>query len=422
MESQRLRRSSLPPVVPHDYGFSYVKLAFVVGLFLLSLVAFVAQTELTSLVYTQYAFHEPVLLLYLTHASWWMLWPMQVLAVGVFKAFRRPKDSFRRGIASSIKAQHRMVFHCAELTAQESLPGYTLLYPDPKASFKHYSTFIASDAFKYMLKTALVLSVVLNCAGVTWYVAMGLSTGGDVTAIYNCSAFTAYVFGVFLLGDTFSIMKAMAVVVAVAGVFMVAYLGSSDGVAGVEYPHRLLGNLVILFGAILYGLYEVLYKKMACPPANEVSARRQAGFSNFVMCLIGLATAALLTPIILFVHITGLHHFDIPSDWGCLSMIALSVLANQVFSLAFLGLMSLTSPVFSSVASLLTILVVGWVEWMFRGVLLTLGQLGGYLCIVMGFSLLTFCSWGEISEEERDDGDDFETDSESIMNDDTQLY
>lgn len=424
-ETQRLRETLEAQHVgpPHDYGFSYVKIGFVVALFGLSLVSFVTQTELTSVVYAQYAFNEPVLLLYLTHASWWMLWPCQFVAVGIYKAtkrfFNRSKTGqptwrgWRRAIASSIKVQHRNVFYSAELTAKQNVAGYSMAYEDPKRSFKTYAEFVHSQAITRLVRACFALSTVLNIAGATWYVAMGLSTGADVTAIYNCSAFTAYVFGIFMLGDRFSIVKASAVAVAVGGVFVVAYLGGTSTTG--TYPNRLLGNMIILAGAILYGLYEVLYKKMACPPSNEVSARRQATFSNFVMCLIGIATFVILTPILLVVEISGIHHFAIPTDPKALMCIFLSVFANQVFSVTFLGLMSLTSPVFSSVASLLTILVVGIYEWMFRNVTITAGQLLGYFLIMTGFLLLTLCSWNEITAEDRDDLDEgLETDTESL--------
>lgn len=404
----------------HDYGFSYVKIAFVIVLFVLSLVAFVVQTELTSIVYSQYHFHEPILLLYMTHASWWMLWPLQCITIAIFKTIKRYLKrhgsnsqwrGIRRTMTSSIKAQHRNVFYSAELTAQCNISNYQMVYSDPKHSFKSYNTFVQSEAIKYLFKATLLLSAVLNVAGLTWYVAMAMSTGADVTAIYNCSAFTAYVFGIFILGDAFSMLKASSVIIAISGVFMVAYLGKSS--ESNDLPHRLLGNLIILLGAVLYGLYEVIYKKLACPPSNLVSARRQATFSNFVMFFIGIGTFAILTPIILLVHFTGIHHFDIPTDRVALQYIFCSIFANQIFSVTFLGLMSLTSPVFSSVASLLTILVVGWFESVFRNILITTGQFFGYMLIMAGFALLTYCSWNEISEEDKNDEEANETETET---------
>ncbi|CAL1209706.1 unnamed protein product [Candida parapsilosis] len=66
------------------HATSRTKIIFVVGLFILSLTAFVCQTEFTSQAY-KLKFSEPVLLLAVTHGSWWLLWPLQVLFISVWR-------------------------------------------------------------------------------------------------------------------------------------------------------------------------------------------------------------------------------------------------------------------------------------------------------------------------------------------------
>lgn len=465
-------------------SFSYTKIVFVVVLFLVSLVAFVIQTEVTSYLYSDLEFSEPILLLFLTHGSWWLLWPLQFIIIGIYKAFRRWKlykfnksnqldgymsihnsevnlpssgtpgnrrtsmssssaaripsivdentntggiggastgasfpftvpnnkwKGWRKAFASSVKAQHRNIFHSAELTAGLNIKDYKIEYGRHQ-NFKTYSNFFKSTAITYIFKSTFSLSFILNIAGLTWYIAMALSTGADVTAIYNCSAFTAYLFAIPILGDKFSWLKMSSVITAIGGVFIVAYTGKSsssstdpDQPEVDKYPHRLMGNVIILIGAILYGLYEVIYKKKCCPPSNEVSARRQATFSNFSMCFIGINTLIILGIPMLFVHITGIHTFKIPSDSKSWFYIIISTFANLTFSCSFLALMALTSPVLSSVSSLVTILIVGLTEWLLRGQIISFGQWIGYLFVLIGFSLLTYASWNEISEEDQDD-------------------
>ncbi|GME67861.1 unnamed protein product [[Candida] boidinii] len=462
-------------------SFSYTKIVFVIALFLLSLVSFVIQTEVTSYLYSDLGFSEPILLLFLTHGSWWLLWPLQFIIIALYKAFRRWKlykfdksnqldgymsihnsevnlpssgtpanrrtsmssssaaripsvadentntggtstgtsfpftvphkkwKGWRKAFASSVKAQHRNIFHSAELTAGLNVKDYKIEYGKHQ-NFKSYSNFFKSTAITYIFKSTFYLSFILNIAGLTWYIAMSLSTGADVTAIYNCSAFTAYIFAIPILGDKFSWLKMSSVITAIGGVFIVAYTGkSSSGNTDPDqpdvdkYPNRLMGNVIILIGAILYGLYEVIYKKRCCPPSNEVSARRQATFSNFSMCFIGINTLIILGIPMLFVHITSIYKFNIPSDPKSWFYIIISIFANLTFSCSFLALMALTSPVLSSVSSLVTILIVGLTEWLLRGQIISSGQWIGYLLVLIGFSLLTYASWNEISEEDQDD-------------------
>lgn len=417
------------------YDFSYLKILFVIILFIVSLISFVTQTELTSLLYTSYKFDEPILLLFLNHGSWWILWIIQFTTIAVYKTIKKfilykrgyysiPSTNnkwkgFRRSFASSVKAQHQNIFHTAELTTASNISDYRIIYTDPKKSFRYYKDFFKSDAFKYIFQMSALLSIILNIAGVTWFIAMGLSTGSDVTAIYNCSAFTAYIFAIPILKEKFSWIKANSVLTAIIGVFIVAYMGksssnsNSDSDSENQYPHRLIGNFIILLGAVLYGLYEVFYKKWCCPPSEEVSARKQATFSNFIMCLMGINTFIIMGCFLLITELSGFHHFKFPDNPKVVLFMFLSIVSNHLFSVSFLGLMSLTSPVFSSVASLLTILIVGVFEYLFRGVIITLSQISGYCLIMVGFSLLTYASWNEISKEDIDD-DAYITDSESV--------
>lgn len=187
----------------------------------------------------------------------------------------------------------------------------------------------------YMLKTTAFITTALTIAGGSWYVAVNLTTPSDLTAIYNCSAFFAYAFSIPLLNDKFRFDKVFSVVVAIVGVLVVAYGdrgekggpdGAGSGKAKHEAQNRLLGNIIIGVGSVLYGLYEVLYKKLACPPEGT-SPGRSMIFANAVGSLIGTFTLLVLWIPLPILHILGLETFRWPTGEAAW-MLLISVLAN----------------------------------------------------------------------------------------------
>lgn len=253
----------------------------------------------------------------------------------------------------------------------------------------------------YMLRTTAIITSALTIAGGSWYVAVNLTTASDLTAIYNCSAFFAYAFSVPLLKDKLRFDKIFSVLVAIVGVLVVAY-GDSGPEAGEgkgSADYRTLGNIVIGVGSVLYGLYEVLYKKMACPPEGT-SPGRSMLFANTVGSLIGSFTFLVLWFPLPILHWLGLETFRWPTGeagW----MLLISVLANATFSGSFLVLISLTSPVLSSVAALLTIFLVAIVDWLRTGKPLSFAALAGGVLIIIAFLLLSYSTYRELDEERK---------------------
>ena len=203
----------------------------------------------------------------------------------------------------------------------------------------------------YILRTTAFVTTALTVAGGSWYVAVDLTSASDLTAIYNCSAFFAYAFSIPLLHDKLRLDKLFSVGVAIAGVLIVAYGDSgSDKDEKAEASHRVAGNIIIGIGSVLYGLYEVLYKKYACPPEG-ISPGRGMIFAMSFGTLIGTFTLTVLWIPLPILHFLGIEKFELPgAEAGWLLLI--SVLANATFSGSFLVLISLTSPVLSSVAAL----------------------------------------------------------------------
>ena len=207
------------------------------------------------------------------------------------------------------------------------------------------------SALPYLLRITAFVTTALTIAGGSWYVAVDLTSASDLTAIYNCSAFFAYAFSIPLLKDKFRVDKAFSVLVAIAGVMTIAYGDSGrgkqqqqqqqqqqDGKSGgaidggrtsmeeSEARYRTLGNLIIGVGSVLYGLYEVLYKKLACPPEGT-SAGRGMIFANAFGSMIGSFTLLVLWIPLPILHYTGIEPFELPQRKAA-GLLLVSVLSN----------------------------------------------------------------------------------------------
>ena len=271
----------------------------------------------------------------------------------------------------------------------------------------------------YMVRTTALVTCALTVAGISWYIAVNLTTASDLSAIYNCSAFFAYAFSICLLREKVRLSKVLAVAIAIAGVLVVSYgdevtakHGSKSG-GGAGGPHhddshaqdpakRLVGNIIMGVGSVLYGLYEVLYKRVACPP-DECSPGRGMIFANTFGSMIGFFTFSVLWIPLPILHVLGIEEFILPRGQQAW-MLMVSVLANAIFSGSFLILISLTSPVLSSVAALLTIFIVAIIDQLLPPPLnapLTGAAILGGLLIISAFFILSWATYREMDEERR---------------------
>ncbi|KAL2107377.1 hypothetical protein VUR80DRAFT_5315 [Thermomyces stellatus] len=373
------RRSTLRSVSPAEAARAAArrKYTYAAFFFVLVLVAFAAQTELSAYVQTERGWNKAYCMLYLTHGSWAMLWPAQIAVLRLQK-WHMPWSVFWR--------RHMQLIRSTAVMVQNQ-----------RLDIDHAAR--RSSPVGYMLWTTAAVTTALSIAGLGWYISVSMTTPSDLTAIYNCSAFFAYAFSVLLLREPLRLDKSIAVAVAILGVLIIAYGdgGSSDG-PDPTMSTRFLGNIIIGLGSVLYGLYEVLYKRYACPP-DGASPGRGSIFAMAFASLIGAFTIAVLWLPLPILHVLGIETFSLPSG-STAWLLLLSVISNATFAGSFLVLISLTSPVLSSVASLLTIFIVAIVDWVFTGKPLGAASVIGGGLITVAFVMLSWSTWREMTEEQ----------------------
>ncbi|KAG6173753.1 hypothetical protein E4U51_004430 [Claviceps purpurea] len=369
-----------------------------------SLVAFCVQTELSAYIQHDLGWSKAYCMMWLTHSSWIVLWPATVLALRLQKR-DQPWAQFWR--------KHLQVV----LSTATMIELQTLHVTAPSVARR-------GRPLMYLARMTIYITAALTVAGLSWYIAVSLTSPSDLTAIYNCSAFFAYAFSVPILKEPLRTDKSISVFIAILGVLIVAYgdTGATVDAAGApEAPNagsRFAGNLIIGVGSVLYGLYEVLYKRYACPPEG-VSPVRGTIFANVFGSCIGFFTLTVLWLPLPFLHWFNIERFEIPNAHTC-GLILVAVLSNATFSGCFLVLISLTSPVLSSVAALLTIFIVAIADWFLTGQPLSRAAILGGSMIVVAFAALSWSTYREMMEHEAhklavdltDDDDDDDDDEE----------
>lgn len=343
-----------------------------------SLVTFCIQTELSSHIQHDRGWDKAYCMMYFTHSSWIVLWPVCLLVLKV------QKKDVTWGVFMKRHLHH--------------LRTTIMMIETQKLDVNRPAVQRETNPVKYIMRYTAIVTGSLTVAGLSWYIAVSLTTPSDLTAIYNCSAFFAYVFSVPLLKEPLRLDKSVAVLIAILGVLVVAYGDTKGSEADSGAGSRFIGNVIIGVGSVLYGLYEVLYKRYACPPEG-VSPGRGVIFANTFGSLIGLFTLTILWIPLPILHWLDIEKFEFPTGttgW----LVLCAVLSNATFSGSFLVLISLTSPVLSSVAALLTIFLVAIVDWFITGEPLSWAAICGGAMIIVAFVGLSWSTYREMKEHE----------------------
>ncbi|ESK86641.1 duf6 domain [Moniliophthora roreri MCA 2997] len=334
------------------------------AIFIVTLFAFVAESQLTQYVQTTLQYKQPYFLFYIVHSSFLISYPCHLLYL-VSTTSHTPYQLWR---SVKVATANRLV--------QDSNP-----------------TDFPVAEFVYLV---LALTTGLTIPSLLWFVAIAISSVTDVTAIWNTNAFFAYIFSVKVFGLKWEARRLGAVVLATIGVIAVVYGGSSGGSpeeastlsTTPKSVTPLAGDLLTLFGSMGYGAYQVFYKKYAAlasdpdpegldgdyerlPTNGDLENDRQDRdavgveipppfglHSNFLVTCIGLCTLGLLWVPIPLLHWSGAEPFALPPNWSTVGAISGIALTGSMFNAGFMILLGLWGPIITSVGGLLTIVLI----------------------------------------------------------------
>ncbi|KAL4243400.1 Solute carrier family 35 member F3/F4 [Abortiporus biennis] len=387
-------------------------------LFCLVLLGFVIETQLTQYVQTSLEFRQPYFIFYVVHSFFTIMFPTHFLYLTLTSKYSP------RAIWNGLMYALRIHF--------------------PSAS--HGPLHAAFPRWK-LLRLVLFLTAGMTVPSVCWFSAVSLSPLTDVTALWNTNAFFTYVVAVKMFKLEWEKRRLAAVILATAGAMAVVYGGSTSPDASepshttttsthlpkitAGHSKALLGDILTLIAAILYGVYQVLYKVHASLPtdpdadlegidapvsalyepiADEVSDEdvhvRTSSISeddmvypppfalypNMLTSAIGICTLLILWIPIPILHVTGVREFHLPSDPRAIGAILGIALSGVMFNAGFMILLGVWGPILTSIGGLLTIVLVFLSDIIFGGAVetITIWSLIGCGSIVVAFGILVY--------------------------------
>jgi len=246
--------------------------------------------------------------------------------------------------------------------------------------------------------------------GYFWYLSLTRTNIPANTAIYQCTAAIVFVISVPILRERVTVMKVVGVLFSIAGVTLVALFSSHNHCSSSTPSHNVthsyhinnshtltlnsgnncaekstpLGYVFLIAGVIVYALFEVLYKRLATKkddPAGVMNGVRFLGY-------IGVHTLLWLWPPIIVLHFARVEVFEWPS-WEILGLMVLNGLCDVIFNGCILVSIVLSSPLFTSVGTILAIPASVVVDLMVHRFLLPWQAGVGIALIIVGFGSFT---------------------------------
>eukprot|EP01029_Cantina_marsupialis_P015630 TRINITY_DN3432_c0_g2_i1.p1 TRINITY_DN3432_c0_g2~~TRINITY_DN3432_c0_g2_i1.p1 ORF type:complete len:432 (+),score=135.16 TRINITY_DN3432_c0_g2_i1:58-1296(+) len=205
---------------------------------------------------------------------------------------------------------------------------------------------------------------------------MTLSIG---TVVFNSSAAFVFLFSMIFLGEKFNWMKGCSLVLSVVGVIIISLAKDEDGGDWISK-----WVMMIFFGAITYGLWEVVYVRWGCNRADL-----SVSMVTFITGMMGLVGCCFGLLCFFPLHWTGFEEYPTPT-WETVWSLVANGVAGALYNISFLvGLGTARTPVLVAMAILLTIPATSISDYFLHDVTMNGTQFIGAGFVSAGFIWLT---------------------------------
>ena len=224
-----------------------------------------------------------------------------------------------------------------------------------------------------------------------WYLSLESTTVGVNLAIYQTQAVFAYLGSICLFKSKVSIDKILGVLLSFGGVFIISYItndnnnSDSDNNDSSSSSNSIIGISECIISTILFASSEISVKYIGNKIFNPQRLIQDTLLLQFFM---GITALVFFWPFIILFDYTNIEHFELPSNEAQWLSILIPLFLDLTFIASLYAAISLLNCVIVGMAQLLTIPASFIADMIIHGYIMTLSQVVGSLCIIIGFVLM----------------------------------
>ncbi|KAJ7257260.1 hypothetical protein O6H91_22G066500 [Diphasiastrum complanatum] len=254
---------------------------------------------------------------------------------------------------------------------------------------------------KETARIGLIICPIWFMAQFTFNLSLKYTTVTSNTILSSTSSLFTFMTSVSLLGEKFTAVKLVSVLLCMAGTIFVG-LGDSERQKDIVAPHPVWGDILCLVSALLYAAYTTLIRKKFPDDSEGKEEVSTALFLGFV----GLFNALLFLPFVLLLHFTNVErlHKLSPTQLGLI--IGKGLLDNVLSDYLWAKAVLLTTPTVATAGLTLQVPISAIVDSIRGNIPSTLNILGAVSILVGFFGInqpATGCCTSSSSESSEDD-------------------
>eukprot|EP01084_Bolivina_argentea_P158150 275529_1 len=246
--------------------------------------------------------------------------------------------------------------------------------------YEHVHTF---QFMKSMTRGIICVGMATFFCGYIWYMSLDHTFVAANNTIYQSQCVFVLIFSAFILNTKITLMKMIAMLLAVGGVAMVSFGTTKESDNDIQT--KWYGYVECITSTILYATQGITTKYF-----GDKYFRHNLEIADDFLLMVGIGIFVFIFfwPGLIILHMTGIETFSLPKTTQDILTVILPMLLDAIFVASYMTGITLSGPILMSLGSLTIIPVSFIVDVWLHGLEITIFAVIGSLLIFVSFIVI----------------------------------